>query len=302
MQILEGNTILPLYETEFKSDVIPELHDFNGMSSKDVEAIVNKILEGFHLLRRRRRLFISYKRTESRDIALQIYDKFESLNYDVFLDTHTVPKGSKFQLELWHRMCDSDVVILLDTENFIKSEWCEKELSFAIDKRISIIRLKFPAHSLSDAEGALMYRYDLNEDVSFANSNQLNAKTLEEISILCESVRARALAARQDNIVGEFITTATRFSKSVKRVSNSLLKLRSCGSSDSYFIPAIGVPISKDFQEVEAELKDKTNVFIIYDDTAILSEWINHLTWLNDQLRIKSIRLTEFNKWFKQQV
>jgi hypothetical protein len=42
-----------------------------------------------------------------------------------------VPCGVDFQSTLWHRMADSDVVILLDTPDFRTSHWTQRELSQA---------------------------------------------------------------------------------------------------------------------------------------------------------------------------
>tara|TARA_R110002051_G_C8691421_1_gene493107 strand:- start:38 stop:667 length:630 start_codon:yes stop_codon:yes gene_type:complete len=128
----DGNVILPIYLESF-SDEIPEiLSNQNGLKfDENILKICNLILEGFELLRNNRKIFISYKRNESSNIAVQLYEILEQNNFDVFLDTHSVDKGAAFQEELWHRMTDCDVILMLNTNNFLRSEWCNQELEKA---------------------------------------------------------------------------------------------------------------------------------------------------------------------------
>src|SRR5690606_38654447 len=94
--------------------------------------------------------FISYKRSESSIVAIQLYELLEKNNFDVFLDTHSVDKGEDFQEELWHRMTDSDVILMLNTDGFLKSEWCNKEMEKAHIKRIGIVHLIWPECTFED--------------------------------------------------------------------------------------------------------------------------------------------------------
>ena len=65
------------------------------------------------LLRENRKLFISYRRTDSSAVANQLFDAFVRNNYDVFLDTYSINPAKNFQEELHHRMTDCDVLIQL---------------------------------------------------------------------------------------------------------------------------------------------------------------------------------------------
>jgi hypothetical protein len=68
------------------------------------------LLECVGLLRRQRRVFVSYRRVESRNAAVQLHDLLSGRGFDVFLDTHDIRPGEPFQDVLWHRLCDSDVI------------------------------------------------------------------------------------------------------------------------------------------------------------------------------------------------
>lgn len=304
-QIDEGNTILPLYYTDFGNEVTDLLSQFNGLTlNEGIQSVINHILEGFNLLRRRRKLFISYRRIDSKDIAIQLFEYFESLNYDVFLDTHSVPRGEIFQNSLWHQMSDSDVVILLDTSEFLSSKWCVEELSFAENKKIALLRLKFPSSSISDDTAALINTLSLNK--SSFKDNLLTQLALNKISIQVESLRARALAARQDNIITEFIETARLYSKTVVRSNFNLLSYKNLIDQEYLFIPAIGVPQSTDFHDVDLKyqtrLSSAKGVYILYDESSILHKWQEHLDWLNGQLRVRALRRADFNDFIMKEL
>jgi len=93
----------------------------------ELERLVTILLENFQLLRPERRLFISYRRVEAQSVAIQLYEKLDAAGFDVFLDTRGTPPAVDFQSVLWHRLADSDVVVLLDTPRFRESRWTREE-------------------------------------------------------------------------------------------------------------------------------------------------------------------------------
>jgi hypothetical protein len=84
-------------------------------------------VEGYGLLRERRRLFISHRRADTSGVAAQLYEALDTAGPDVFLDTHGVLRpGEPFREILWHRLADTDVAILLDSPGFLDSRWTEE--------------------------------------------------------------------------------------------------------------------------------------------------------------------------------
>lgn len=106
-------------------------------------------LQCLGLLPEQRRVFISYKRDDSRDVAVQLFEELSARQFDVFLDTHSVGVAVDFQAMLWHRLCDSDVVVMLDTPGFFDSRWSRAEWGRATDKHISILQVLWPGHKPS---------------------------------------------------------------------------------------------------------------------------------------------------------
>jgi TIR domain len=64
--------------------------------------------------------------------------------FDVFLDTHGIAPAEDFQTMLWHRLCDSDVLVMLDTPNYFGSRWTSAEFGRALAKGIAVLRVGWP--------------------------------------------------------------------------------------------------------------------------------------------------------------
>lgn len=98
------------------------------------ERISTALLECVGLLPRQRRVFVSYRRDHAREAALQVFNALSARVFDVFLDTHGIAPAEDFQAVLWHRLCDSDVLIMLDTEGYFDSRWTNAEYGRARER------------------------------------------------------------------------------------------------------------------------------------------------------------------------
>lgn len=202
--IKDANLILPISSdiTKFKLQIPNELANVNGFelsTSNDIEKLVSCILEGLSLLRLSRRLFISYKRDESSTVAIQLFEQLEKNGFDVFLDTHSIRPGEPFQEELWHRMADTDVVVLLNTPGFLNSNWTTQELAKANSMSIGILQVIWPTHKLErDAELCIPLQLsdsDFGNNIFKESTSYLKPNTISNIISQVESLRARSLAS-----------------------------------------------------------------------------------------------------------
>ncbi len=147
--LARGVPIIPIARgTDTISADLPDaLKPFNCLTFGGDGAlkIATSLLECVGLLPRQRRVFVSYRRDEAREAALQLFDFLSGRIYDVFLDTHGIlPAEDFFQGVLWHRLCDSDVLIMLDTPTYFQSRWTSAEFGRALAKGISILRVGWP--------------------------------------------------------------------------------------------------------------------------------------------------------------
>jgi hypothetical protein len=148
-----GIPVLPIVSSLARvADEIPEeLRSLNCLEYVPGagQRVASALLECCGLLPRQRRVFLSYKRDEAREAALQLFDELSSRVFDVFLDTHGVPPAADFQSTLWHRLCDSDVLVMLDTPSYFESRWTSAEFGRALAKDIAILRVGWPNASPS---------------------------------------------------------------------------------------------------------------------------------------------------------
>lgn len=282
---------------------IPEslknINAFPLSSLNEVEKLVACILEGLSLLRLSRRLFISYKRDESTAVAIQLFEQLEKNGFDVFLDTHSIRPSEPFQEELWHRMADTDVVVLLNTKGFLNSNWTTEELAKANSMSIGILQLIFPDHTL-EREAEISIPFQLT-DSDFLDSRRLKDETIKMVIAQVESLRARSLAARRDNMITEFISSVRKKLK-VDLQSEKFMIVIDSNEKEHIVIPTVGVPQAFTYnQSVELvyqiKSREAVDIYLLYDHRNIREKWLKHLDWLDSYLPIKSIKIVEVEQW-----
>lgn len=298
----DATLILPIVSSLIKFDEnIPEIlknqNGFQLSNERGIPSLVSCILEGFSLIRTSRRVFISYKRSESSHIAIQLYEALEKSGFDVFLDTHSIRPGEPFQEELWHRMTDSDIIVLLNTDNFLKSNWTKQELAKANSLSIGIIQVIWPNAKLIP-EAHICKPIQL-EDKDFDDyiHKKLVDRVVENIIYSTEVLRARTLAARQDNLTSEFISFASQSNVEVTLHPDKFISIYK-NNEEYIIIPTIGVPQSLSCNNAEdliLRIKQKKPkcIYLLYDHVNIRDKWLCHLEWLNQYLPVQSLRLSE---------
>lgn len=306
-----GDAIIPVFFNEgaFYEEIPEVIQKMNGKQYKAeyVDRFVNYALESFRLMRENRKLFISYRRTDSTPVANQLFDAMVRNNYDAFLDAYSIGAARNFQEELHHRLSDCDVLIQLYTENFKNSEWCLEEIVVANQKQIGVVEIVWPGQAL-DVHNHLCEPIQLKPD-DFEGGYKgaksvLKDDTVSKVLMIVESVRARNMAARQDNLVGEFIAEANKYGHHVIQEYKYLVEHLEDGGC-RVFIPAVGIPQSYDcyrslrFRDLLAN--SSTVTYLIYDDLRIKRDWINHLEWLNNSsLEVKTIQKKDFASWLQK--
>lgn len=306
-----GDAIYPVFFTIFEQEMPEVLRPFNGVMyvENNIDYIVNVAFEELRLLRKKRRMFISYKRSDSAAIANQLYDVLSRHQFDVFLDTYSISGATDFQAELHHRITDSDVLIQLNSPNFMNSQWCKEEISEANARQVGVLQINWPKVSSGSANQLSVVKKltptDFKRGNYKGNTTSLKKAVLDEITMKVEALRARNIAARQDGLTAEFVKEAMRQGRKIIKEPMFLVEMRTDGGV-WYYIPAIGVPQSMDcYESLEmlekwlhgSKMPDK--VFLIYDDLRVLPRWIAHLDWMNRYLEVKTIKKQEFTSWLQ---
>jgi hypothetical protein len=303
--------ILPIVRDleSFSANMPKDLSNTNGFELKDrsrIEALVSVALEGLSLLRTTRRLFISYRRIESRSVAIQLYEHLDACGFDVFLDTHSIRPGEPFQDELWHRLVDTDVVVLLNTPGFLESEWTQEELTKASAMSVAILQLIWPKQSPGAGAALCFPKYLETTDFEKENFNSptaaLTDNSLKNIASQVESLRARSLASRQGNIINEFMASTVKNGIEATLQPEKFITIKRKDGKEIAVIPTVGVPHAFTYNQTDELIKrirekNTPEAWLVYDHRNIREKWQIHLHWLDLYLPIKTVKITEIDEW-----
>lgn len=182
---------------------IPEiLQSLNCLdySTGGVQRVATALLECVGLLPRQRRIFLSYRRDEARQAALQLFEALSARRFDVFLDTHKIGVAEDFQVMLWHHLCDSDVLVMLDTPTYFDSRWTAAEFGRAQAKNISALRIGWPDSTPSERTKTAN-SIELSQEEIDADTGRLVDAVVARICLRLEAVRVESHAVRNVNLV-----------------------------------------------------------------------------------------------------
>jgi len=137
------------------------------------------------------RVFISYRRTDTEKLAVQLFDRLSHEGFDVFLDRFSIEPTVDFQNRLYQDLADKAMVVVLESPDYLKSKWVQFELDFIRINRIGYLVLNLPtsekAPSLDDA-----YRHSLT-GTDFSSDGKLNDEKLQEMVLLIKQSHSQTL-------------------------------------------------------------------------------------------------------------
>ena len=263
----------------------------------ELAELASALLECVGLLRRQRRVFVSYRRVESRSAAVQLHDLLSSRGFEVFLDTHDIRPGEPFQDVLWHRLCDSDVMIMLDTPTYFSSKWTRQELGRARAKEIHVLRLVWPEHKpnihTDFAETIYLAAGDLH-----AADGPIAAEVADRIVLAAENLRSRSIASRYMSITGKLRAEVEKIGGRVEGVgAHRAIAVALPDGQKLWAYPTVGIPSADLLYDIaeKARRADQTGMpVLVYDHIGIRDEWLAHLRWLDDNIStVRAIRVTD---------
>lgn len=280
---------------DFATQIPAQLHFANGLRRRaddpEMTALAAGLLECVGLLRRQRRAFISYRRIESRGAAMQLHDLLTSRGFDVFLDTHDVRPGEPFQDVLWHRLCDSDVLVMLDTPTYFESKWTRHEIGRARAKEIHVLRVVWPDHSPSRLTDMAETIYLEKADLSGVDG-PIEEATSDRIALAVERLRSRSIASRYMSITGRLRADVDRIGGAITAIgSHRSIAIRLLDDRKVWAYPIVGIPTAEllnDVAEKARRADQRETPILVYDHVGISDAWVAHLKWLDDN--IKSVR------------
>ncbi len=301
--LLESVPVIPSVGADGGYEVeIPKfLQPANGLRRRkddpEMTALAAAMLECVGLLHRQRRVFVSYRRIESRAAALQMHDLLTARGFDVFLDTHDIRPGDPFQDVLWHRLVDSDVMVMLDTPSYFDKRWTRQEIGRARAKEIQVLRVIWPEHKpnkMADlAETVYLEAAELE-----GPDGPIVSATAEDIVLRVERLRSRSIAARYVSITGKLRADVLKIGGSVEAIgAHRAISLRLTNDKKVWAYPVVGIPTAESLNDVaeKARRADRGAApVLVYDHIGIRQAWTDHLLWLDENIRsVRAIKVSE---------
>ena len=287
--------IIPLCrKDESYTDFPDKLQGLNGLNySKETDKcdrIASAMLDAIGLLREQRRIFVSYRRVEATEVAVQLFDYLSASGFNVFLDTHSISPGVDVQDSLWHQLCDSDVVVMLDTPNYFGSRWTTEEFGRAKSTQIHILRLVWPDHKPTEFTNLSQTIKLSTEDLP---NGRLTVDMLNTVVTVSQNLRAKSIASRHTMISGKLVTGVNGAGGRVvgvgafRAIAVSFPSNSESNSITFWVYPIVGVPTAHVMNNIATRAQDAQHEkpFLMFDDFGISKTWLEHLDWLNARVQ-----------------
>lgn len=229
--------------------------------------------------------------------ALQLHDLLTARGFDVFLDTHEIRPGDPFQDVLWHRLVNSDVMVMLDTPSYFDSRWTRQEIGRARAKDIQVIRVIWPTHTPNKLMDMAETVY-LDPAQLEGSDGPIAPDVAEAIVIRVERLRSRSIAARYLSITGKLRADVEKIGASVEGVGvHRAVAIRLVGDRKIWAYPVVGVPTAEILNDIAAKARragQHEAPVLVYDHVGIRDLWAAHLQWLDEQIRtVRAIKVSE---------
>ncbi len=246
--------------------------------------VASALLECADLLPRQRRIFLSYRRDEARQAALQLFDALSARLFDVFLDTHAIAPAEDFQSVLWHRLCDADVLLMLDTPTYFDSRWTSAEFGRALAKGISVLRVEWPDMTPSTRTATTSRAKLLATEID-ASTGRLADSAIERICTQVEAARSEGIAVRHVNMVGRIQNEIETIGGQLQGIGpHKAVYLKLADGRGVVAYPTIGVPTSVTLHDAATYAEDRPPA-VVYDHVGLLPSWVKHIDWLGEHVK-----------------
>ncbi|MGP1717073.1 MAG: toll/interleukin-1 receptor domain-containing protein [Methylophilus sp.] len=305
-ELLErGVPVLPVVSTADQAPIeLPEILrplNYLNYAAAGAEMIATTLLESVGLLARQRRVFISYRRDEAAEVATQLFNALVERQFDVFLDSQGTAPAAEVEALSWHRLYDSDVLLMLDTPTYFDNRWTNAEFGRVLAKGISVLKVSWP-DAVATLRSATASIVKLSATDMTADPRRLAEDALARICQQLEEVRSQNHAVRSVNLLSSIRIAIQAIGGKILGVSaHKAVHVQLPNREQLTVYPTAGVPIPFNLEEAYTHTPSQSAA-VIYDPVGLNQEGLQHLDWLKTHARATSwIKATEagtqFAKW-----
>jgi TIR domain len=227
--------VVPLIEASAAfSDVVPDsLHPINALDTASLAKVSAAVLRWLGLTEKHRRVFVSYRRSDSLLIGEQLWETLGKAGFDVFLDRFSVDPGVDFQERLTEALSDKAFLLLVESPHVTTSKWVEYEVEYARKSRMGLLALTWPdsvrMKNVFDKQRLQLAEPDELERTP--HGGKLTDTMLGRLPDLVEQAHAKAMLARRRRMMGSLECELRRKNIAYKLLSDWTL-LTEAGEGD----------------------------------------------------------------------
>lgn len=183
------------------------------------------------------RIFITYRRDETADLAEQVFDALHHERFDVFLDRFRIDPGLDFQVRLTEELAHKSLVMAIESPGILESRWTQHEINFAIAHRLGILAVHVPGGTrvdeIEDDERWLTEPADYQDD----DHTLLRESVMKRLIGWVKQHHAQALLRRREELQRSLTAALVRAGLAVPGFGpNGVFRLNPLGSKRRYAI------------------------------------------------------------------
>lgn len=257
--------------------------------------VVVDILRLAGLAEAERGVFISYRRTDSRGIADQLWGALSKRGFRVFLDQYSIDRGLDFQKELERELREKSMVLVLESANIRQSKWVMEEVLYAMHHKLGLLSACWEVIA-GDATRRVCeipagYRSIVREgDITgTGEAASLREERLAELLDEVETVHARAMARRRKELLNGFL----REVGALPVRWHGLWRLSIDGKSETY-VEVTPRPVrARDLFNCEQNREGAAESYVLHAGIDFAAADRQYIEWIGNGKRVRALHGSE---------
>lgn len=270
-----------------------------NVCNKSIKLLSEVILSRMGLMKNARKVFISYKRSETDKLAEYVRKELLKEGFSVFLDKSDIDVGTDFMQEIRYSIAESDIFLMLNSKTYYDSIYTKKELYAACISGLAIIVLSQENTMAKDLCGLTCIHISEIDKINEPEKKKL----IEEI----EDARTKLWQSRHNRLNNKLLM----FKEYEKSLQGFYVPTKSERIHKSIF-PIVGLPTTMDFQRIKQYEKKEDyqdanqsvgKVYAFYDNLSLPSSYSRHLDWLDKEMpNVNLVNTSRFEEEFSNEI
>ncbi|MEA3066316.1 MAG: hypothetical protein QOJ27_2777 [Sphingomonadales bacterium] len=166
--------------------------------SRSVEEVLPAVFQTSAITAAQPKIFISYRQVDAAEAAIQLFDALSHARFDTFLDHFRIAPGVNFQSRLTQELGDKSMVLVLESEHLLDSEWVLYEINVAKSCGLGLFAVNFAgAPKVPGIDDDIRMNLKPADFVGGQAGGPLTADAVAKVTALARTQHDRALLRRR---------------------------------------------------------------------------------------------------------